>query len=44
MSVRRRKIAQRVNRNPKLLKQVLKRESYLAKYIRYQNKRHNYGV
>lgn len=39
MSVRRRKIAERVNRDPELRKQVLKRDSRLAKYLQYQDRK-----
>lgn len=39
MSVRRRKIADRVERSLDLLKTVNKRDSRLSKYIKYRNRK-----
>lgn len=41
MSIRRRKIAERVERNPELLKAVMRRKSVLSKHIAYRARRFN---
>lgn len=41
MSIRRRKIAERVERTPELLKAVMKRKSVLSKHLAYRAKQFN---
>lgn len=41
MSIRRRKIAERVERTPDVLKAVMKRKSVLSKHITYRARKFN---